>query len=213
MTPSRIQSDEPVNVSALRRGDRATLESLLKSHYPRLYHLCLRMLGNRDDAAECVQEAMLKVVQHAGSFDGRSSPGTWITRIAMNQALTHLRRRKIRLTTSLDQDDPAAGNGQGDSAGPARNRLPDFRELSPGQRVEHQEMHALLQTSLATLDESFRSVLILRDIQQLDYGQIADVLEVPVGTVKSRLFRARLALRQAMVQRAPHTAREEINHG
>lgn len=208
MTPSRVQSDESISVSALRRGDRTTLEHLLKGHYPRLYHLCLRMLGNRDDAAECVQEAMLKIVQHAGSFDGRSAPGTWITRIAMNEALTQLRRRKIRLSSSLDREDRSDPR-----AGTLRDRLEDFREPLPDQRVEQQEMHALLQTSLAALDESFRSVLLLRDIQQMDYAQIAEVLQVPVGTVKSRLFRARLALRQAMVQSSSPVPREEMNHG
>ena len=189
------------------RGDRAaaSLGRLLEQHQGRLYNVALRMVGNRDDAAEVTQEAMLKIIEHVGDFKGHSNIGTWMMRIVMNLSVSHLRKRRLRQTVSLDA-------GPGDSwADPKGAReastfgqeLPDPREPGPPQRVQHREMVGFLFTALAALDEDFRAVVVLRDIDELDYKEIAEVLSIPVGTVKSRLFRARLALRQKMFQICP----------
>ena len=192
--------DEAQLVDAAKAGDASALSDLLDAWQHRLFNVCLRMLTHRDDAAEAAQETMLKVVQHIGNFDGRSKVGTWMIRIAMNESISTLRKRKRRYTESLD-----AGS-DGSQASALRKQVVDQREPSPELSVQTSEELAHLQTALARIDEDYRSVLILRDIEQMDYQQIADVLDAPLGTVKSRLFRARLALRQQMLKQIerPH---------
>lgn len=194
---------EPL-LDAVAQGDRAALGRILALHQDRLYNVVRRMVGNRDDAAEITQEAMLKIVEHIDRFERRSSIGTWMTRIAMNLAISHLRKRKHRQTISLEQDGPESGDASGT---PLNRNLADRREPQPHQRVQERELLAHLQTALGQLDDDFRAVLVLRDIDRLDYQAIAEVLQVPVGTVKSRLFRARLALRQAMWHLCPPPTR------
>jgi RNA polymerase sigma-70 factor (ECF subfamily) len=179
-------------VKAVVDGDQDALSELLDAYQHRVYNLCLRMLGNRDDAAEVAQDAMLKIIEHIGDFKGQSRVGTWIVRIAMNLAISHLRKRRLRQTVSIDAPD----NGQTDS--PLQMQLSDRREPAPGSNVEKKELIDHLQEALGQLEEQFRGVLVLRDIEQMDYQQIAEVLDIPVGTVKSRLFRARLALRKRL---------------
>lgn len=180
----------------IRLGDRAALGQLLLKHEKRLFNTALRMLSNRDDAAEVTQEAMLKIIQHIDAYRNEAQITTWMTRIVMNQAISRLRRRKLRDHVSLDSARPSS-DGE-DQATALRRVLEDTRELGPDSGVEQSEMIHHLHTAIDRLDEDFRAVLILRDLREMDYAQIADVLEVKVGTVKSRLFRARLALRAEM---------------
>ncbi len=186
----------------LLRGDFAALGDLLSLYQKRLFNTALRMLGNRDDAAEVTQDAMLKVVEHIHEFKGQAKISTWMTRIVMNLSVSQLRKRRLRLTTSLDAPITSGNNGRHD-APPLGAALHERGEPDPASRVQQRELHALLQTALGRLDEEFRSVLVLRDIDELDYQAIAHVLDVPVGTVKSRLFRARLALRKEMLTLCP----------
>lgn len=191
MTPPAEQA----LLAKARKGDQHALGELLGAYQDRLYNVCLRMVSHPDDAAEVCQDVLLKVVQGIGRFRGESGLATWMTRIAMNQSISHLRKRRIRRMVSLDQPsqtDPA----QDDQASALRHQLADAREPGPDQRVQEMEMMQRLQEALANLDDDFRAVLVLRDIEQLDYAQISQTLDIPVGTVKSRLFRARLALRQ-----------------
>ncbi|MCC6681541.1 MAG: RNA polymerase sigma factor [Phycisphaeraceae bacterium] len=184
-------------------GDPAALGSLLTTHQDRLYRICLRMVNNRDDAAEVCQDVMMRIVEHVGEFRGQAQFTTWITRIAMNQALTFLRRRKLRRTVSLDAESPARGSGGnsgGDQASALRRQLAGPAEHDPALRVQTRERLQLLELALNRLEPDFRAVLVLRDIDGMDYQQIAESLDINLGTVKSRLFRARLALRQVMLK-------------
>ena len=190
----------PSLLDAARRGDRGALGQLLRHHEPRLYHVCLRMVGHRDDAAELTQDTLLKTIQHLDDFRGDAQLSTWMTRIAINLCLSHLRKRKVRHAASLDQT-PAADR----PAPPAAAFLADHREPPPDSRVQNREAHDQLQLALQQLDPDHRAVLLLRDLQQLDYAQIGEALDCPVGTVKSRLFRARLKLREALTHPSPHT--------
>lgn len=195
-------------ITAARRGDPAAMGDLLERHQHRLYNTSLRMLGNRDDAAEITQEAMLKIVEHLGQYNGRSAILTWMIRIVMNLSISHLRKMKRRRTISLEGSD---ANGSGDLArgdgedlvASLRQRIADEREPPAPVRVEQNEMLELAEEALERLDEDFRAVLILRDINDMDYRQIAESLSVPIGTVKSRLFRARLALRKQTLSLLP----------
>jgi len=191
-TPSADQT----LLEQIRLGDRAALGQLLLKHEKRLFNTALRMVSNRDDAAEVTQEAMLKIIQHIDAYRSEAQVTTWMTRIVMNQAISRLRRRKLRDHVSLDSVRPSS-DGE-DQATALRRVLEDTRELGPDSDVEQSEMIHHLHTAIDRLDEDFRAVLVLRDLREMDYQQIADVLEVKVGTVKSRLFRARLALREEM---------------
>ncbi|MEM6392177.1 MAG: sigma-70 family RNA polymerase sigma factor [Planctomycetota bacterium] len=178
-------------------GDRHALGILLSRHQKRLYNTVLRMVSNADDAAEVTQEAMLKIVQHIGGFRRDAKLTTWMTRIAMNQAISHLRKRRTRDTVSLE----STGRGRttdDDQAASLRAALADHREPSAEHRVETRDIAERLQLAIDRLDDDFKAVLVLRDLQQLDYAEIADALDLKIGTVKSRLFRARLTVRELL---------------
>ena len=198
------QPSDTVLIEQVRDGDRAALGQLLEKHQNRLFSIALRMVSNRDDAAEVTQDAMLKIIQHFDSFRSEAQVTTWMTRIVMNQAITRLRRRKLRDHASLDSTRITGSDG--DQAASLRKVLENTREPGPEQRVEEGEMIDRLLSAIDRLDTDFRAVLVLRDLEEMDYQQIADTLEFKVGTVKSRLFRARLALRQEMQKIAPATA-------
>ena len=197
-------------VAAAMAGDQAALGQLLERYQTRLFNVCLRMLGNRDDAAEICQDAMLKVIEHVGDYRGQSAISTWMIRIAMNLSLSKLRKRAVRQAASLE----VARAGHEDQSSALRNQLTDHREPAAEQRVEQREAVAQLYVAMDRIEADFRAVLVLRDIDQMDYQQIADVLAIPIGTVKSRLFRARLALRQQLLgmPRTRTTAAEGSGH-
>ncbi len=184
-------------VRRLHRGDRGALGELLGAYHRRVYHQCLRMLGNADDAAEVAQDALMKAVQHVDSFKGDSRFGTWLFRIAMNVGISRLRRQKVRRAASLESAGSAGGNDH-DQASPLKTMIAQDREPPPGQGVEQAEQVELLTACLDHLEANLKAVILLRDLQGMDYQEIAEVMGVPVGTVKSRLFRARVALREAV---------------
>lgn len=187
-------------VKAIARGDTSAWSTLLARHQDRLYAVCLRMVGRPDVAADLCQEAMVKIISGLHSYDATAALTTWMTRIAMNVCLTHLRSEKVRRHVSLDQ--PADG-GRAASIGPIMNSGGQSStgtniaggELSGSERVLHDEERERVGQALAILEPDQRAMLVLRDVRGLDYAQIALVLGIAEGTVKSRLFRARAALR------------------
>lgn len=188
-----------------RDGEPRALGELLSSYQRRVYSICCRMVHDRERARDLTQDVLLKVINGLDSYDGRAKLSTWIIRITINTCLSSIQREKIRRTASLEQltampgrsgDLPAASGGQ--------------RELSPRQRVEQHERRAVVERALQSLDGDARAILLLRDVQDLDYQQIAEVLDVPVGTVKSRLFRARAALREILEQAESSDGDSEI---
>lgn len=197
MTPA----DEQALIDKVLGGDRAALGDLLRSNERRLFNVCLRMVSNRDDAAELTQDAMVKIVQNLDSFRGDARLTTWMTRVAMNLCLSHLRKRKLRHTVSLSSNGTTSADS--DTMPRLADRIQDPTEPGPDSRVQQREMLDRLQSAIDRLDDDQRAVLVLRDLEQLDYLQIAQNLELPVGTVKSRLFRARLALRDLMNAASP----------
>lgn len=182
---------EQALLRAWRGGEASALEELLLAVEPRLMSLCFRMCGRPQDARDLCQEAMVKIIHGLPGFGGRSRVSTWMIRVAMNVCLTDRRRAKIRRMASLDA---ASGSGEeGQSLGESRA---EAREPTAEGRVERGEDLRRLSRGLARMEPEQRALLILRDGQGLDYADIAEVMEVPVGTVKSRLFRARVALRE-----------------
>jgi len=183
--------------------------TLLEAYQRRIYSICYRMVRDEHEARDLTQDAMLRVIQGLDSYDGRSKLSTWVIRVTMNTCLSHLRKQKLRRHGSLDAGSENA------TSGPLDPR--SLGELSPAGRVELAEMRILLGRALLCLDPDMRAVLVLRDMQELEYGSIAKALEVPIGTVKSRLFRARVALRGAVEvelgRRRPDDMDSESNDG
>ena len=173
-------------------SDRAAWGELLTHHQDRLYAVCLRMVG-REAAADLTQDSMVKILQGLDGYDSRSQLSTWMIRIAMNACLSWLRGQKLRRHKALASIEPdfVRSLGTQGSAG----------ELSPALGVQEDERHIAVSAALAELPDDQRAILILRDVQGLDYEQVGAVLEIAVGTVKSRLFRARLALRELVEER------------
>ncbi len=175
-------------MTAAQGGDRGALDQLLRRHYDRVHAVCRRITGHDADAADAAQEAMIAIVRNLDRFDGRSSFGTWTYRIATNASLDELRRRKRRATpVSTDNDDEHHHNEVAD---------PDS-----GQRIEAIGDHLALDAALRGLNDDYRLPVVLRDVADLDYAEIAAVLDIPVGTVKSRIARGRAALAESL---APH---------
>jgi RNA polymerase sigma-70 factor (ECF subfamily) len=151
------------------------------------------MVGNADDAQELAQDAFVRALQGLKRFRGGSSFYTWLFRIGINLSINHRRRRQRVRFTSL-QGGPTPRGAQADGLAV----LADPAGKSPVQEAQVSEIHQRILEALEELDPPSRAVVVLRDIEQLDYAEIARVLEVPLGTVKSRLARARLALRERL---------------
>jgi RNA polymerase sigma-70 factor (ECF subfamily) len=168
-------------ITAAMAGDRAAMDALLRSHHDRVYAVCRRITGNDADAADATQEALIAIVRSLGRFDGRSAFSTWVYRIATNASLDELRRRKRRPMVIVDD--------------PVSHELPDH---DSGDRIDGLGDRMAIDTALRLVPEDFRVPLVMRDVCDLDYAEIAETLDIPVGTVKSRIARGRGALAQIL---------------
>lgn len=186
--PGETRTEEEL-IALIRGGNPGAWAELAKRVLPRVYGLCYRMLGRREDAADAAQASMLRLVQALDQYDSRSRFSTWAYRVTANVCISRMRSDKVRRSTSLDGT-PGLGEY---SVAP----VPQSRELDPGSGVERADAARRLAAGLASLEPDQRAILILRDGQDLSYEHIAEVLGVGIGTVKSRLFRARSALRAA----------------
>jgi len=176
-------------VAAIRAGKPNAWTELLRRHQDQLYTICFRMLNNREAARDAAQDTLVKVVQNLPHFDGRSQLSTWMIRIAMNTCLSALRARRLRKHERLGPETESAARHLG-----TRSSEND-REPQGESSVQGNEDRARLLAALAKLDDEQRAILMLRDGRGMDYDQIGQVLDLAIGTVKSRIFRARSALR------------------
>ena len=183
-----------------QRGDRAAYGQVIVLYQDRLFNAVLRMVGDRDEARELTQEAFTRGLMNLSSFRGDASPYTWLFRIAVNLAISQLRKVQRQRVFSLDASGNAARQRDGeDQASGLMDRVARERSgESPLQRMERQERDEAVLTALGKLDAEYRAVLVMRDIEGFDYQQMADILGLPLGTLKSRLFRARLAMRDEL---------------
>lgn len=162
-------------VARVVNGDHEAFELVMRAHEDRVFSVCLRVMGNRDQALDATQETFLTVFRKAGQFKGESALGTWIYRIAVNTCYDLIRKSKRRPSEPLpDYVDPAD---------PSSQDLLDSAALRPS-----------IEAALARLPDEFRAAVILSDIEGLSTAEVAKVLGVPPGTVKSRVFRGRRLL-------------------
>ncbi|MEZ5215212.1 MAG: sigma-70 family RNA polymerase sigma factor [Ilumatobacteraceae bacterium] len=172
MAPGRsfhFLTDEDL-VAAAQRGEREALEELLGRHHDRVRGVATRLMGRSADAADATQEALIAIVRGLPKFDGRSRFSTWAYRVATNACLDELRRRGRRPIPMDDDVRPETAT--------------DARDAGAIDRI-------VLDDALAQLPEDYRVPVVLRDLVDLDYAEIAEVLDIPIGTVKSRIARGR----------------------
>jgi RNA polymerase sigma-70 factor (ECF subfamily) len=191
--------EENALVTALSQGSDDAYEVLIQRYQQPVYSLVCRLLNDPDDAPDIVQEVFLKVFRNIGAFRGSSSLKTWIYRIAVNEAYNHRRwfSRHQRQEVALVSDDGAANYTDG-ITDPGR---------SPFDLAADHETRALVEQALEKLNPKFRAAVVLRDIEDLNYEDIATVLDVSLGTVKSRIMRGREALRRILEERLETSAR------
>jgi RNA polymerase sigma-70 factor (ECF subfamily) len=183
-----------------QKGDRGAYGQIILLYQDRLYNAVLRLVGDREEARELTQEAFTRGLTKLESFRGDASPYTWLFRIAVNLSISQLRKVQRIRVFSLDQ---ASGNGDRrdrDETQAARlmDRVARDNSELPPQRAERRERDEAVLAALGRLDAEYRAVLVMRDIEGFDYHQMAEILALPLGTLKSRLFRARLALRDEL---------------
>ncbi len=167
-------------VAAAQGGDRNALDQLIRRHYDRIHAVCRRIAGTNRDADDACQEALIKIVRSLPRFDGRSSFATWAYRIATNASLDELRKRQRRPMPDVD----------------------DFADERAEQRVDNDPSDVgdrmILDRALGELSDDLRAAVVLRDVADLEYSEIAEALDIPVGTVKSRISRGRSALAERL---------------
>jgi RNA polymerase sigma-70 factor (ECF subfamily) len=166
-----------VLVRGAQQGDASALDALLRRHHDRVFAVCRRLAGNEADALDATQEALIAIARGIGRFDGRAAFSTWAYRVATNACLDELRRRKRRPAPGRTED---LGQGEGGAVTAiAIDVLPE---------------RLAIDEALAALPPEFRAPVVLRDLCDLDYAEIADALGIPPGTVRSRIARGRAQL-------------------
>ena len=186
-----VRPEERALVEGLRVGAEAAYETLISRFQQPVYNLVFRLLSDPSDACDVVQEVFLKIFRNIDAFRGQSSLKTWVYRIAVNEAHNHRRwfSRHRRQEVGLE------GDGEGSKC--YRDTLSDPGR-SPFDAALNHERHALIENALSQLNPIFRTAVVLRDIEDLSYEEIAEVLQVSLGTVKSRILRGREGLRKSL---------------
>jgi len=171
-------------------GDAAAWEGIVRLYNKRIYNLCYRFTNSPDDAEDLTQEVFIRVYRTMGSYNvEKGAFTTWLTTLTRNMLVDHFRRSKqARMTDSMD-----AGMGRDEDSAPLSDRIPDPGP-SPDDRLASKETQKLVRAALARISPDLREAVILRDLQDMDYKEIAEVLRVPEGTVKSRINRGRMEL-------------------
>ncbi|HXI44445.1 MAG TPA: sigma-70 family RNA polymerase sigma factor [Bryobacteraceae bacterium] len=184
--------DEAAIVAQARLGDANAFSELLRRYEGKIFRLALHITQNREDAEDVLQEAFLKAYEHLDQFQGQSKFYTWIVRIAVNQALMKLRKRKSDRSVSLDE---TIDTGEDTVA----REIAAWDE-NPEQQYSREEINEILSSAIDGLAPIYRAVFVLRDVDDLSTEETAEALELSVPAVKSRLLRARLQLRDKLTR-------------
>jgi len=185
-------NDETEVLALARKGDVGAFSQLMKRYETKIFRLAQHITQNREDAEDVLQETFLKAYEHLDQFQGNSKFYTWVVRIAVNQALMKLRKRRSDRSVSLDE-----GIDTGEDT--------VIREIAawdenPEQRYSREELGAILDEAVESLSPPYRTVFVLRDIEELSTEETAEALELSIPAVKSRLLRARLQLREKLTR-------------
>ena len=190
--PSQAGFDEAPFVAQARKGDDRAFAELVKRYEAKIFRLAQHITQNREDAEDVLQETFLRAYEHLDQFQGNSKFYTWIVRIAVNQALMKLRRRRTDKSVSLDESI--------DTGEDTVTREIAAWDEDPEQRFSREELGEILDSAIQTLAPTYRSVFLLRDVDDLSTEETAEALGLSVPAVKSRLLRARLQLREKLTR-------------
>lgn len=180
-------------IQSAQKGDSESFERIVIAYQQRIFNLAYRLLGDKEEAEDLTQEVFLNVYKHLPSFRGDAQFSTWIYQVALNHCrnrFKYLKRRFHQSTESLD--DPLQG-GEGD----LERELPDEADI-PEEALHRRQVQRLVQRAVQLLRPDYREIIVLRDIQELSYQEISEVLGLPEGTIKSRLHRARWELKELL---------------
>jgi RNA polymerase sigma-70 factor (ECF subfamily) len=180
-------------VSLCKKGDMDAFEALVKKHQKRMFNIAYRMLGNYDEASDIVQDAFVSAYRGMRTFIGRAKFSTWLCAIVMNHSKNRLKQLKAQLHHEKYSINDPSPEGEGQV-----QKQPASDEPSALERLEQRDVQRKVQQCIDSLDGEFREVLVLRDIQGFSYDEIGDMLRIPGGTVKSRISRAREAMRDCL---------------
>ena len=194
MVNENVHINDAVLVDRCIWGDHKAIETIILKYQNRIYNVILKICANPEDAAELTQETFVKVIEKIGTFKGNSTFYTWLFRIAVNLTLNHCKRSVKLGFRSLDAEDQRFGQ----AGASLKEYLADVGTVQPDRIAINNELCDLLRKSLMKLDDDQRAVVVLRDIEGMDYAAIADVLNIELGTVKSRISRGRSNLREIM---------------
>jgi RNA polymerase sigma-70 factor (ECF subfamily) len=189
---SQAGVDESVLVTQAREGDMQAFSTLVQRYDGKIFRLAMHVTQNREDAEDVLQETFMKAYEHLDQFKGDSKFYTWIVRIAVNQALMKLRRRRTDKSVSMDETI--------DTGEDTVVREIAAWDESPEQRFSREEVREILDGAIESLDPIYRSVFMLRDVDDLSTEETAEALGLSVPAVKSRLLRARLQLREKLTR-------------
>ena len=185
ITDAMAKTLDEITIKRAQRGDQAAVETVLLRCEPLVYHVCLGTLRNREDAHDAAQDALLKIYLNLGKFQFQSAFSSWVYRVATNACLDFLRRNKRHKRAVSQEEIPMEATQPSHESGPEELALDRDRRL-------------LVQKALMSLEKRHREVLLLLEYGGLSYQEIAQALEIQVGTVKSRVFRARAALAKVL---------------
>ena len=190
-TPQPSSNDEAL-VTRAQSGDTSAFTELVNRYERRVFRVARNITNNQEDAEDVLQETFLKAYSHLGGFQGNSKFYTWLVRITVNEALMKLRKRKSNKTVSLDD-----GIDTGEEVVVREVAVWDG---NPEQQYSQEELKAIMDEAVASLSPTFRTVFVLRDIEELSTQETADALGLSIPAVKSRLLRARLQLRDRLTR-------------
>jgi RNA polymerase sigma-70 factor (ECF subfamily) len=191
-----VSINDAVLIEQYQKGDSAALERLVLRYQNRIYNVILKMCADPDDAAELTQETFVKVIENLDKFEGRSSFYTWTFRIAVNLTLNYCQRNSKLAFRSLDEGQQQKDDS--DVKQVLKDFLSDDSSPDPAAEVQSKELYRIAAKVLMGLDEEHRAVIVLRDIEGMSYARIAEVLDIELGTVRSRLSRARSKMRDIL---------------
>ncbi len=190
-TQATLAKDESLLVAEAKAGSHAAFEELVNRYERKIYRLGLNITGNQEDAEDVLQETFLKAFAHLPEFRQDSRFYTWIVRIAVNEGLMKLRKRRT------EREVPLEDGGEGGDGEVILREITDWKP-NPEQLLAQSELEAILQDAARKLSPAFRTVFFLRDVQGLSTEETAEMLGLSVGAVKARLFRARMRLREEL---------------
>ncbi len=192
----RVSINDDVLIEQYRNGDSEAMERLVLKYQNRIYNVILKICADPDDAAELTQETFVKVIENLNKFEGRSGFYTWTFRIAVNLTLNYCQRNSKLAFRSLDAEQQQQDDSQVKQV--LKDFLSDDSSPDPAAEVQSKELYRIAARTLMGLDEAHRAVIVLRDIEGMSYARIAEVLNIELGTVRSRLSRARSKMRDIL---------------